>query len=745
MNRFYKHFVLLFIFTSVLNSKILHLSNEELNYINTNKIKIAMLSGLYPFSFVSENKLQGFSHDLLLLISQKSGLKIDFEVDSWSNNIEKFKNNQVDIIDGISFKKERLAFTNFTKPYYEIPLVIFQKENFENYLGLSSLKNKKIGLTKDVFYADTVKNVNFFEVIEFKNTDEKMAALAYGKVDAVISGYMSGQKALLKGAYSNIQIVGELKLPGIKKEDLRFGINKDNKILFSIIKKTTNSIDVLQWERLTTKWLGASAKYLNEKKIQYINFTAKESEFVNKNTVKCTVTNDWNPIVLSNNNKLTGIGIDYWKVIAKHANIISDCTHTKTLDEVFAKIKNKTADITLASSISRERLEYANFSKPYLSYPIAIVTKLDKSYISKTQHLNYKRVSVGKEYAAYEILKSKYPKINFVQVENTQEALKLVSKGEVYAAVDILPVLSYQIGKYGFTNLKVSGTTEFDFEMKVMVRDDYKELISVINKSIDLINEEEKNIIGKKWISVKYEQNFDFTLLIYILIVIFLIAFYFLYKHVLLKKYNQKLELRIQEEVQKNREKDMQMLQQSRMAQMGELLSMVAHQWRQPLNSIAATILNVQTHIDLNKFDFKEDKSRAQLAEFTSTEFNNIDFYLSSLSETLEDFRNFYKPNKKAELMNVTKPIETALTIIKSSLQSNNITLIENYHSNFELLLFKNELMQVFLNLLENSQDSFKENQSDNPTITIETKDLDDGISIEFRDNASSIDEDIIE
>ena len=308
-----------------------------------------------------------------------------------------------------------------------------------------------------------------------------------------------------------------------------------------------------------------------------------------------------------------------------------------------------------------------------------------------------------------------------------------------------MPVLSHQIGKYGFTNIKISGTTEFNFDMKVMVRNDYKELTSVINKSIDLISEEEKNIISKKWTSVKYNQILDFEILQNTFIGIFLIAFYFLYKHVLLKKYNQTLELRIQEEVQKNREKDMQMLHQSRMAQMGELISMIAHQWRQPLNSIAATVLNVQTHIDLNKFDFKENKSREKLAEFTSNQFNNIDFYLSSLSETLDDFRNFYKPNKKAEMMSVGKPIQTALTIIKSSLSSNNITLIEKYNSNLELFLFKNELIQVFLNLLENSQDSFKDNPNVNSTITIETNDLDNGISIEFSDNASSIDEEIVE
>ena len=83
--------MLIFISTSVLNAQKIKLTNEELHYINTNKVKVAMLPCLYPFSFIHDNKLQGVSHDLLLLISQKSGLQMDFVVDSWSSNIEKFK------------------------------------------------------------------------------------------------------------------------------------------------------------------------------------------------------------------------------------------------------------------------------------------------------------------------------------------------------------------------------------------------------------------------------------------------------------------------------------------------------------------------------------------------------------------------------------------------------------------------------------------------------------------------------
>ncbi len=240
-------------------------------------------------------------------------------------------------------------------------------------------------------------------------------------------------------------------------------------------------------------------------------------------------------------------------------------------------------------------------------------------------------------------------------------------------------------------------------------------------------------------------KNSDYILSSYIILVIAVVILFILYKHSLLKKYNQELEQRVKEEVKKNRVKDRHMLHQSRLAQMGEIISMIAHQWRQPLNAIAATSLNIQTHIELDKFDFTKEEGKNRFIEFSNTEFNNIDFYINSLSETLEDFRTFHKPTKEAELLVVNTPIEVALKIISSSLVKNKIKLIQDYKSKSELKLFKNELTQVFLNLIKNSQDSFTENNTENPEITIKTRDIEDGISIEIKDNGVGIEDKVID
>ena len=740
MNNFLRAFYICLIFTTVLSAKNINLTNEELNYINNNKIRVAMLPDFPPFSFIKDNKQQGFSYDILKLISYKSGLKLGYETDKWPNNLDKFKNKKVDIIDSISFRESRTAFTNFTKPYHESPLIIFSRKEITSYTGLESLKNKKIGLTKNIFYKKDIEKLKLFEIIEYNSFEDKLKALAFGEVDIIFGHLHSTQNSIKKKGYTNIKALDELNLKNLKKTDLRFGVTKENKLLFSILNKGLDSINTLEWERLSHTWLNVHSPPSHEKETTaLVTLSLKEKEFLKNNDIKCITTGSWGPFNIKENNKITGISIDYWNTILKHIDIKNSCQEVDTFTKVLNQIKNKTADVTISTAITKERLQYANFSKSYISYPLAITTRNSENFISNISYLENKKVAVGKDYTAYEILKYNYPKINLIQVKNINEALKLVSNGEAYAAVDILPVLAHQIAKHEYTNLKITGTTEFDFNMRIMVRDDYPELVSIINKSIDLITREERNLIGQKWVSVKYDKNIDTTLLMYILVIVSIIGLFVVYKQSLLKKYNKKLEQKVEEEVKKNRIKDRQMLHQSRLAQMGEMISMIAHQWRQPLQAISATTLNIQTHIELDKFDLSTQKGKDKFIKFSDTEFNNIDLYIESLSETLEDFRNFYKPNKQAELLMVNTPIKTALTIVKASLNSDNIKLIERYYSTVELNLFKNEFIQVILNLIKNSQDSFAENKTINPTITIQTEDLEDGISIEFKDNGAGI------
>ena len=195
------------------------------------------------------------------------------------------------------------------------------------------------------------------------------------------------------------------------------------------------------------------------------------------------------------------------------------------------------------------------------------------------------------------------------------------------------------------------------------------------------------------------------------------------------------LEERIKKEIAKNEEKTSQLIQQSRFAQMGEMISMIAHQWRQPLTAITATTNNLLLKNILNK-EIPKDVLEEELKLITE--------YTQHLSFTIDDFRNFFKSDKEKVNSKIEEIIEKAISIIKTSFESREIQLITNYRFNENINLYTTELQQVILILLKNSEDAFIENEIINKIIEISTYKENDFAIIEIQDNAGGISSDII-
>ncbi|MEA3513346.1 MAG: PAS domain-containing sensor histidine kinase [Campylobacterota bacterium] len=211
------------------------------------------------------------------------------------------------------------------------------------------------------------------------------------------------------------------------------------------------------------------------------------------------------------------------------------------------------------------------------------------------------------------------------------------------------------------------------------------------------------------------------------------------------KDLEETLEHRVHEEVEKNKKKDAILQQQSRLARLGEMISMIAHQWRQPLSSISSTIIAMKLKLALNKFDLDSKDGQNKFTDYLDLQLTDIEELVEVLTTTIDDFRNFYKTNKTSTIIQIQDPIQKSLTIIKAQLEIENIEIKENYTAKNKLPLFANELMQVFLNILKNSSDNFKNRINENKFIEIETSDINEnGIKIIFTDNGGGIDENII-
>jgi len=241
--------------------------------------------------------------------------------------------------------------------------------------------------------------------------------------------------------------------------------------------------------------------------------------------VTVVTTYKWEPFNMIINGKIEGIGIDFWKLVAKKVGIDYKIKIVKRWPEVLDHIKTCPSVLTVGTDMTPERSKYAYFSKPYVIYPLVIATKNDVGFIFDIQYLKNKKIALGRHYTAAKMMKEKYPGLDYVYTENIDEALKLVRESKVFAAVDILPVIAYKINKYEFKNLKISGEVPLMFKVRFMLSKHLKDLLPEINKAIDSITYFEKEKIYHKYIKPAKKVSFTARemILYFLLFVSFLI------------------------------------------------------------------------------------------------------------------------------------------------------------------------------------------------------------------------------
>ncbi len=195
-----------------------------------------------------------------------------------------------------------------------------------------------------------------------------------------------------------------------------------------------------------------------------------------------------------------------------------------------------------------------------------------------------------------------------------------------------------------------------------------------------------------------------------------------------LKELNETLEMRVKEEIKKNEAKQKVMFWQSRFASLGEMLANIAHQWRQPLTELNLTLFS------LKKAALNEDK------ESVEELYKESKALIQNMSNTIEDFSNFFKPGKEKQHFRLRESIEEALHILKRVLNRDMIQVKTSYED-VSVLGITNEFTQVIINLLKNSRDAFVENGVLIREIKIDVIKENDYALIVVEDNAGGIKE----
>ncbi len=512
-----------------------------------------------------------------------------------------------------------------------------------------------------------------------------------------------------------------------------------------------------------------------------IIFTKKELDYLQKkSSINLCVDPDWMPYEKIENHKHMGIVADYMEDFKKKIGIPIKLVETKNWTESLEYMQNRQCDVLSLVMNIQSRRHYMSFTQPYIDAPLVLVTKRNVSFISDLKTLRNKKIGIQKNFAYNEIIRRDYPNFEVVDVDHLRVGLKKVERGELFGQVTTHLNVAYAFQEEFYGSLQISGKFDKQWHLSVGVRNDDPILLNIFEKIVASISDETRQKINNKWVSIEYKKSIDYTLFWSIVAFLVFILLIILYTYILQRRYirkltkvkdeieelnsnlerkvqqrtgelelsnkelklktqelehlNNTLDIKIKQEIDNRKKQEQLLIQQSKLAEMGDMISMIAHQWRQPLSALSTVIQNIHLRHSLGKLD-KEYLEKQRLLSNALTE---------KMSKTIEDFRNFFKPNKEKQYFTIKDAIHQTIFLIDDSFKSHSIQIENQISDDVTLYGFESELSQVLLNVLTNSKDAFLEKNIENPCITIKTKQIQTHMKILISDNAGGVNESII-
>ena len=274
-----------------------------------------------------------------------------------------------------------------------------------------------------------------------------------------------------------------------------------------------------------------------------LELTPEEKRFLRLHTLRA-ITAGYGPpfkhsAAIHNGFPLTAVAYDLWMRIVERHDIATYLDHGPSSDAILEAVANRDADVAL--SIDSADTPNLLWSKPYGEFTYVIVTRDTPAFIPDLTAMKGKKVALRRSSYVFKRLSEQMPDIETLPVDSSDESLELLARGDVDAVIELLPIVSHVTEYKQYDNIRVSGTTPFRQPLRFAVRSDYPELLSILNKSIDAMDVQERNQIFNRYLSPPPSTQVDYKLVTQILIAVMIVVFILLYRQYLLKRHNSAL------------------------------------------------------------------------------------------------------------------------------------------------------------------------------------------------------------
>jgi len=269
--------------------------------------------------------------------------------------------------------------------------------------------------------------------------------------------------------------------------------------------------------------------YKNTKKY---NLSIKEQQWLQAHPIiRVGIDQSFAPFEwLDENQNYQGMVADYLKILGSKLGVTFSIIKGKSWQQTLDMAKRGELDMLTDANITPERKQYLDFTQPYFTSPVVIISDTRKGYIGELNHLYGKQVVIESGYFMQDILKREHPQIQLKLTQDEPQALKLLDQGKADAYIGDGISLNYFIQQLGLLNLRFSGSTSYSSQHRMAVTQNNQELLSILNKTLALISQDEKDAIMQRWLGLQIEQGIKLqTVILYLLLglgIIFILSVY---------------------------------------------------------------------------------------------------------------------------------------------------------------------------------------------------------------------------
>lgn len=469
-----------------------------------------------PFSMRNaQGRPSGLFVDLWERWSRQTGLPVVFRLYDREAAVHALKDGIVDVLSFLPPSGAVRGWTEFTTPFYRLDWYRYHHRKIGR-KNWSQRMSATLGVVSGTRAHEwLVRNRPDLELQTYADTRQMILSAANGTVNRFVA--LPQEMAVLPG---------QLGLPGtfvreqspLIRQLVGAGVRNYNPDLITAIEDGFNTIDQADLVRIETRWLGDVNARIFHPKNRQIRLSADEKAWLVRHhdlavPIRLGVTSDWPPFEFTDQNRAyLGMVSDYVALLNQRLGLNMTVSEQVAVSGTVPRTPGPWENIDVMPCALSFEADYPHLKRtiPYLRFPWVVINKRQAPLIGGLRDLYGKTVAVVDRYTVRRQIAMDHPDIGIMAVEKAADGLAAVSSGKADAYIGNLAVVGYLIQAGNDTGLKVAASTDLTGNgLSFSVRKDWPELVSILNKGIEAISDQEHDAIRQKWFSVRFEHGVD--------------------------------------------------------------------------------------------------------------------------------------------------------------------------------------------------------------------------------------------